>query len=115
MQVVQADIRLPSTDDWQDIVVPVQEALAAHPEIKLCVFSHIVSAHTTAAPAVILPVDALARACKAAGVPTFLDGAHALGNIDLDMKALQQAVDEGGQPLPDLVYQGLVTAAKPHV
>jgi selenocysteine lyase/cysteine desulfurase len=73
-----------------DFVAPVQAALDAaakegHP-FRLAVFSHISSV-----PAVVLPVEELATICAAAGVRTFIDGAHAVGQITVDMTALEKA------------------------
>jgi len=66
-------------------LVPLVEAALrqAGGTIGLCSFSHIVST-----PGIILPVKELSAACKAAGALTMIDGAHAPGNIALDVPAI---------------------------
>ena len=53
---------------------------------KLAVFSHISSV-----PAVILPVEELSTLCKDAGMAVLIDGAHALGQIAVDVTTLERA------------------------
>ena len=54
----------------------MDDAIAAGREIGLCTFSHV-----TSMPSVVLPVAALAQACKARGALAVIDGAHVLGNL----------------------------------
>ena len=81
----EVDTRSLGTDLSADRLVPlVAAALSkANGTIGLCSFSHVVST-----PAMILPVEALARACREAGALTLIDGAHAPGNLRLDVPAL---------------------------
>lgn len=44
--------------------------------------------HITSGSALILPVDRIAAACHAAGVPILIDGAHGPGHVDLDLSTL---------------------------
>lgn len=63
----------------------VVDAVAAHlgPRTRLLVIDHI-----TSATALILPVREIAAKARAAGVPILVDGAHAPGQIVLDVPSL---------------------------
>jgi len=77
---VRAPIPLPLEDPAQ-----VVEALWAHvtPRTRAIVVSHI-----TSPTALILPVAAICRRAREAGILTVVDGAHAPGQIALDLPAL---------------------------
>ncbi len=64
---------------------PLLAALTAAlgPRTRLALFDHI-----TSAGAVVLPIRELAALCHQRGVPVAIDGAHAPGQIDLDVPAL---------------------------
>ncbi|KZV49851.1 hypothetical protein F511_42606 [Dorcoceras hygrometricum] len=69
-----------------DIIFEFQKALQKGKtngrKIRLAVIDHI-----TSMPCVIIPVKELVRMCREEGVDKiFIDGAHAIGNVDLDMK-----------------------------
>ena len=78
--ITQADIHFPQ---------PTEDALFASvtatltPNTRLAVIDHI-----TSASAIILPVERIVAACHAVGVPVLIDGAHAPGQIDLDLTAI---------------------------
>mgnify|MGYP002637750004 CR=1 FL=1 len=74
----QVDVAVPSSSDA--IVAAVKARLEANPQIKLASFSHI-----TSIPAQILPVKRLAAACHEHGVLVVIDGAHALGQIPINV------------------------------
>jgi selenocysteine lyase/cysteine desulfurase len=74
------------------VLTPLREALVKYKgKIRLLIISHI-----TSCPAVTLPVEQileLARSEDASGggsgaVPVLVDGAHALGQIDIDLQAM---------------------------
>ncbi|WP_342361799.1 aminotransferase class V-fold PLP-dependent enzyme [Terrarubrum flagellatum] len=44
--------------------------------------------HITSPSALLLPIDEIARSCRAAGVPLLVDGAHGPGQTTVDLKAL---------------------------
>jgi isopenicillin-N epimerase len=56
---------------------------ALTPRTKLVVADHI-----TAQTALVLPIAAIAAACRARGVPILVDGAHAPGSIAVDITAI---------------------------
>ena len=73
---------LPFPDFSDDAAVAAVTA-ALGPRTRIAVIDHI-----TSASALILPVARIAAACHAAGVPVLIDGAHAPGQIDLDVPAI---------------------------
>ncbi len=78
--IVQAVVPFPNpTEDA--LVAAVREALT--PETKLAVLDHI-----TSGSAIVLPMQRIVAACHAAGVRVLVDGAHAPGQIDLDLQAI---------------------------
>lgn len=56
---------------------------AATPRTRLAIIDHIASA-----PALVFPVTEITRALHAKGVKVLIDGAHALGQLDLDVEAI---------------------------
>ena len=81
-QTLLVNISLPGSD--AAIVAAVAAALDAHPgAVFAASFSHIVSV-----PALILPIKELAAAARARGALVLVDGAHALGQVPVDVGAL---------------------------
>lgn len=64
-----------------EIISVVEKGLSEFPKVKLAVFDHIASES-----AIILPIKELIEICHKSGVPVMIDGAHALGNIDINLK-----------------------------
>jgi isopenicillin-N epimerase len=68
---------------------PTEDSLVAAvtgaitPRTCLAVIDHI-----TSGSAIVLPARRIVAACHAAGVPVLIDGAHAPGQIDLDLTAI---------------------------
>jgi isopenicillin-N epimerase len=74
-------VRLPLPLDDDSIVERVLDA--AGPQVKLAVLDHISS--TTA---LRFPLERIAPELRRRGIPVFIDGAHAVGQIPLDLDAL---------------------------
>jgi isopenicillin-N epimerase len=62
--------------DWTDLDARLEGA-------RLLVIDHIASK-----PGVVLPIQAIVRRARAAGVPVLVDGAHAPGQLALDLETL---------------------------
>jgi isopenicillin-N epimerase len=77
---VRAPIPLP-VESKEQIVDAIWSRVT--PRTRILFFSHI-----TAPTAVILPVEELVRRARAVGLITIVDGAHAPGQIDLDLRGL---------------------------
>jgi isopenicillin-N epimerase len=79
-RVVTVDVPVPFVDPDR-LLRPLAAALG--PRTRLAVFDHI-----TSAGAVVLPVREMAALCRERGVPVAIDGAHAPGQIALEVPAL---------------------------
>jgi isopenicillin-N epimerase len=79
-RVTEAAIPFPCTDD-DACVAGIIAALTAR--TQLAVIDHI-----TSGSALVLPLARIVAACHAAGVPVLVDGAHAPGQIDLDLATI---------------------------
>jgi isopenicillin-N epimerase len=82
------EIVVPLPVSGAQIVAALRAALseegAAAGRVPLVVIDHV-----TSNSAVVLPVAALVRECRRVGALCVVDGAHALGGMDLDLEALQ--------------------------
>jgi len=79
--VVSVEVPVPF-DDAQKLFDAIAAAIG--PRTRLACFDHI-----TSAGAVVLPVRDMAALCRERGVPVAIDGAHAPGQIALDVPALE--------------------------
>jgi isopenicillin-N epimerase len=79
-RVVEAAVPFPIGEDPQ-VVEAVMSRLS--PRTRVVMLDHI-----TSPTAVAFPVRELTAACRAAGVPVLIDGAHAPGMVDLDIREL---------------------------
>ena len=79
-RLVSVEVPVPFTDP-----APLLGAIAAAigPKTRLAAFDHI-----TSAGAVVLPIREMAALCRGRGVPVAVDGAHAPGQIALDVARL---------------------------
>lgn len=79
-RLVSVEVPVPFTDP-----APLLSALSAAigPKTRLASFDHI-----TSAGAVVLPIREMAALCHRRGVPVAVDGAHAPGQLALDVPAL---------------------------
>lgn len=57
---------------------------ALGPRTRLAVIDHV-----TSGSALVMPLAAIVAACHDAGVPVLVDGAHAPGQLDLDLEAIR--------------------------
>jgi len=81
-KVITADIPFPVTGP-ESFIAPVAAMLKANASslnIRVAVVSHI-----AAYPQIVLPVKELVELFHAYDIPVVVDGAHALGNIDIDL------------------------------
>ncbi len=78
-RVVEAVLPFPRPSE-EAVVANLSAALT--PRTRIAVLDHI-----TSASALLLPIAAMTAACHAAGVPVLVDGAHAPGNVTLDIPA----------------------------
>jgi isopenicillin-N epimerase len=79
-RIVRAAIPYP--DPTEDSLVAAVAATLT-PRTRLAVIDHI-----TSGSAIVLPVQRIVAVCHEAGVPVLIDGAHAPGQIDLDLTAI---------------------------
>jgi isopenicillin-N epimerase len=79
-RMTEAAIRFPRPDD-DATVAAVGNALT--PRTRLAVIDHI-----TSGSALVLPLRRIVAVCHDAGVPVLVDGAHAPGQVDLDLSAI---------------------------
>lgn len=105
VEVVVVNITFP-IDSASQITHAVSDVLAAHGDVKLCIFSHISSMVRTNnmnipprrayvltsaynyQPAVIEPVADLSAIAHTAGAIVLVDGAHAPGQINVDVTVI---------------------------
>ena len=85
VKTITVPIQWPVTgpESFIDPVRATLEANASTLNIRVAVISQI-----TAYPAVIVPVRALCNLFHAHGIPVIVDGAHALGNIAVDLQSM---------------------------
>jgi len=81
VELVEVKLTLDDIQSQEAIIKKVQEVSLQHKDnAKIAVMCHIVST-----PAIKLPVKELVQFYKSLGIATVVDGAHAVGNIPLDV------------------------------
>jgi isopenicillin-N epimerase len=74
-------VRIPLPTDAATIAQRVLDA--AGPQVKFALLDHI-----TSSTALVFPVQQIAAELRRRGIPVFVDGAHAIGQIPLDIAAV---------------------------
>lgn len=75
-------VSLPLPADADTIVARISEAIT--PDVRLAIVDHI-----TSPTALVFPLDRLIRLFHERGVRVMVDGAHAIGQVPIDLAALQ--------------------------
>ena len=78
--VIEASIPFP-TPSWELCVEAIRATLT--PRTRLAILDHV-----TSPTALVLPIAEMTRACRDRGVMVLADGAHAPGNVALDISAV---------------------------
>ncbi len=78
--MVEVPVTFPRPDDGE-LLAALSAAIT--PRTKLAVLDHI-----TSSSALLLPIAEMVAACHAKGMPVLVDGAHAPGQVALDLTAL---------------------------
>ncbi|NNA86707.1 aminotransferase class V-fold PLP-dependent enzyme [Pseudomonas fragi] len=81
LEIIEISHTHPAT--FESLVASYRQAFERNPRIKLMALTHVT--HRTG---LVMPVEAIVAAAKEHGVDVILDGAHALGQIELDLPAL---------------------------
>jgi isopenicillin-N epimerase len=81
VEVVEVVHRHPASHEA--LLRTYSDAFAAHPRLKLMAITHVT--HRTG---LVMPVKAIAQRAKARGIDVILDGAHSLGQLDVDLDDL---------------------------
>ena len=76
------DIDIP-VSSREEIIDKYRSYLVSHPDIKVAVIDHI-----TSPSAMVLPIKEIVEVCRNKGVMTIIDGAHAVGQMHIDLKEI---------------------------
>jgi len=80
IEVLTLEVALPVVDDETTFLAPLRRLLDAHPGVRFATFAHVAST-----PGIIQPAKAITRLLHEHDVTVAIDGAHAPGQIDLDV------------------------------
>lgn len=78
LRVLPMSLPLKSPDE---VVQKYRDYLTAHPDVKIAVIDHITSPST-----IVLPIKDIIKVCREFNVVSIVDGAHAVGQLDIDLK-----------------------------
>jgi len=81
VEVIEIEHRHPASFD--SLLGTYREAFKRYPRLKLMALTHVT--HRTG---LVMPVQAIAGAAREHGIDVILDGAHALGQFEFDLKEL---------------------------
>ncbi|KAF2805190.1 PLP-dependent transferase [Mytilinidion resinicola] len=84
-EAVQIEFTYPVEDDWlvEEMKRKVEEEKKQGNRVRIAIFDTVVSM-----PGVRMPFEKLAAACKEVSVLSFVDAAHAIGHVELDLQKL---------------------------
>ncbi|CAL1535088.1 unnamed protein product [Lymnaea stagnalis] len=77
---VKVKIEFPIESE-DDIIRKYEEIFQKHPNIKVVIIDHI-----TSPSSIVMPVKQLAVLCHSKGALAFIDGAHSIGQVPIDLK-----------------------------
>ena len=81
VEVIEIEHQHPASFD--SLLATYREAFTRYPRLKLMALTHVT--HRTG---LVMPVQAIAAAAREHGIDVILDGAHALGQLEFDLKEL---------------------------
>jgi selenocysteine lyase/cysteine desulfurase len=82
-QIIQVDLDHQTIQNTDLLLKKTQDTLNKIPNVKLIVFDHISSV-----PAVLFDIEKMIKYFRTKGILTLVDGAHAIGAIELDLNKI---------------------------
>ncbi|XP_033115167.1 putative L-cysteine desulfhydrase 1 [Anneissia japonica] len=79
IEIVTMDIRFP-IENKEQLVYQLEETLDANKDIKMVILDHIISVS-----AILMPIEDMIPVCHQRGVMVMVDGAHAPGQVQLQL------------------------------
>ena len=81
IKTLQFDVHFPISSE-DELCESYEAMIKAHPKIKIAIFDHI-----TSVSAVCFPIKRFAKICRENSIMTIVDGAHAPGQLHLDLES----------------------------
>ena len=69
--------------DESEIVNSLEKAIDLNPGIRIAILDHI-----TSSTAIVMPIQRMIEVCRRRGILVFVDGAHAPGQVELNVETL---------------------------